>query len=198
MIILALDLASVTPPTGSTGGRPDVATLHRLLSYDPDTGALTWKARGVDMFRCTKGRSAEHACSLWNSKLAGKPAGSDAGQGYLKVRLPCGMVPAHRVIWAMMTGEWPPEVDHINRHRADNRWVNLRAVGRLENARNHGIQRNNTSGAPGLSRRDGKWRARIGTGGQRASLGNFTCFGRAVMARRRAEVDLGYYGGRQQ
>lgn len=195
MIILALDLASVTSPTGSTGWRPDIAALHRLLSYDPETGVLTWRARSVDMFRSTPGRSAEHACALWNSKLAEKPAGSDAGQGYLKVRLIYGMVPVHRVIWALMTGEWPVEVDHLNRDRADNRWANLRSVQRLENARNHGVQKNNTSGFPGVSRRDGKWRVRIGEGGKRTNLGSFACLGRALVVRRQAEARLGYYGG---
>ncbi len=68
-------------------------------------------------------------------------------QGYRRLELSLGSgedrvstsMPAHRVAWFLMTGEWPDselQVDHINRDRADNRWDNLRLCTPSQNATN--------------------------------------------------------------
>jgi hypothetical protein len=56
---------------------PPAEYLHKLLSYDPETGQLFWKRRSVDLFTTTHGkkiRTAEHTCKQWNNRYAGKQA----------------------------------------------------------------------------------------------------------------------------
>lgn len=70
-------------------------------------------------------------------------------------------VPAHRIAWLYMTGEWPNfEIDHINRDGTDNRWVNLRNGSGI-NKRNLSRSKKNKSGVTGVSwdSRRSKWRA---------------------------------------
>lgn len=50
-----------------------------------------------------------------------------------------------------MTGEWPKEeVDHIDRDKLNDSWVNLKEASRSENALNRDLQSNNTSGVRGV------------------------------------------------
>ena len=45
---------------------------------------------------------------------------------------------AHRVIWALVHGEWPEgQIDHINGVRDDNRLENLRVVTNQDNQKKH-------------------------------------------------------------
>lgn len=81
-------------------------TLKDTFSYDPDTGALTYRQpRG--------------------SLPAGRPAGKVTAGG-ISVLLSGSQTLAHRIIWNMMTGEWPQHaVRHVNGNKLDNRWNNL-------------------------------------------------------------------------
>jgi hypothetical protein len=74
-----------------------------------------------------------------------------------------------------MTGNWPDkELDHINGHRHDNRWSNLRESTDRQNAANRKRQRNNTSGFKGVHRDGNRWRARIASRiGPSISVGRF-------------------------
>jgi len=54
-------------------------------------------------------------------------------------------------------GYMPPEVDHINGDRADNRIENIRAANRSENQCNRFALANNTSGYPGVSWHKKTW-----------------------------------------
>lgn len=59
-----------------------IEMLRLLISYCPDTGVLTWKARTPDMFSGSQ-QSPEHSCKIWNVKYAGKPAlAAFDGRGY--------------------------------------------------------------------------------------------------------------------
>lgn len=80
---------------------------------------------------------------------------------------------AHRVIWAIVHGEWPDnDVDHINRNRMDNRLVNLRLAKRCDNCRNRTSRRGSLSKYLGVSfdKSRNRWLARIGAGKDRKVL----------------------------
>lgn len=47
-------------------------------------------------------------------------------------------VPIHRVIWWIVRGKWPRMIDHKNRNKTDNRWVNIRLSNHKINNSNRG------------------------------------------------------------
>jgi len=95
----------------------------------------------------------------------------------------------------MVYGELSGDMDHINGDRRDNRLSNLRVVTNSENRKNSKLQVNNTSGVPGVAwdKGRGKWAAYIKVNSKRVALGRFSCFWRAVIARRNAEVYFGFH-----
>lgn len=91
------------------------------------------------------------------------------------------------------------EVDHIqhpprNEHKIDNREINLRLVVHANNAKNHVVQINNTSGVSGVHycERDNKWIARISVNGERIHLGSFDNKEDAIKIRE--ETEIKYFG----
>lgn len=97
----------------------------------------------------------------------------------------------HRLIWLLKTGRWPLEViDHIDGVTTNNKWVNLRDVSRAENQKNMKMFCNNTSGHRGVcwDKARNTWNARIKVRGITISLGRFTNFEEAKVARLAAEV----------
>lgn len=98
--------------------------------------------------------------------------------GYWYVRMNGKCYPAHRVIWAIVTGEDAPcQIDHVNGKEAGNRIENLRLAprGQRDNTQNTVRYKNNTSGFPGVGWDVGhkKWRARIKVDGKLRTLGYF-------------------------
>ncbi len=132
---------------------------RELFAYDPHTGALTWKKSG-------KGRRMDLR------------AGQLRKDGYGKTKVDYQEVYNHRLIWLMVTGEWPQhEIDHRDGNPRNNRWENLRDVHPLvncENKRKPG--QTNTSGYLGVDWRQdlGKFRAVITVKGRQINLGFFT------------------------
>jgi hypothetical protein len=112
------------------------AVLRDILDYEPDTGVLRWKRRDVASF------ASEHAAKIWNAKYPGTRALANKNRGgYLKGLIFGRTYIAHRIIWAWVSGEYPPdglEIDHINRVRDDNRLSNLRIVTHSQNSLNRG------------------------------------------------------------
>lgn len=172
---------------------PDV--LRQLLDYDPATGKLYWLARTPDLFTQGKKNSPESKCNRWNALYAGREALTANSEGYRFGYVMGVGVGAHRVVWAWWHGEWPNHVDHINGERDDNRIVNLRSVTQGENNRNQKFHRTNTSGVMGVSwmPKERKWQSYISVKGIHRSLGWFACFGKAIAARKAAEVQHGFH-----
>jgi hypothetical protein len=163
--------------------------MKELLDYDPSTGALTWKPRGIEMFK------SEHDCRAWNTRFAGKPFGSKDANGYIRGGIRPKSYLAHHLAWYLAHGRWPAEIDHINGVRDDNRLCNLREVTRAENNKNRKRRSNNTSGVAGVSfvARLGKWRAYITGNGRQVPLGCYSDLNDAIAARKAAEKEFEYH-----
>lgn len=144
--------------------------LNEVLRYDPESGKLFWRDRGREFFE------TQRAFSTWNARYAGLEAFTSVKEGY-RIGTVFGVkMRAHRVIWAMLHGEWPEaDIDHANGDRSDNRLCNLRNATRSENNMNTGIRSDNSSGYKGVSfyRPTGKWMACIRVSGKSKYLGYF-------------------------
>lgn len=137
---------------------PTQERLRELLDYDSNTGVFRWRINKP------------------NSPIrAGQIAGSLRKDGYRAICLNGKKYFEHRLAFSWMTGSCPNYIDHINRKPSDNRWTNLRPTTLLQNQGNRKQQRNNTSGARGVSwhKTNKKWNARIKINGETMSLGFF-------------------------
>lgn len=105
---------------------PSIDYLRERLDYNPLTGILTWKPK--DGSGVNDGR--------FNTRFAGKEAGTIQNLGYRFISINYNMLLGHRVAWAIHFGEWPEEIDHRNGNKLDNRLTNLRASTRAQNCHN--------------------------------------------------------------
>ena len=165
--------------------------VAELVRYDPQTGGLFWKPRGPEHFNsATRGQALSRA---WAKHYADRPALTDVSRdGYMRGMVRGVYLQAHRVCWAVLTGEWPvQDIDHINGVRTDNRAVNLRVVSRAENSRNQKIRSTNTSGHMGVywSKRHDRWIVYV----NRVYVGLFHDFDEACRARKAAQDRLGFH-----
>ena len=129
-----------------------------VLDYNPRTGDLSWGRDRPGQFR------------------RGQPACRRDRYGYLNVSIDGQSYKAHRIVWLIERGEWPPaQIDHANGQRSDNRIGNLREATYQENGQNRALQRNSRSGYTGVSwyAPRQKWRAQIAKDGRRYALGCF-------------------------
>src|SRR5215472_14234750 len=70
--------------------------------------------------------------------------------GHLQVYIYGRLMLVHRVIWRIVTNEWPEhQIDHINLHRDHNQWINLRAATNGQNQQNRFVNKNNKLGIKG-------------------------------------------------
>lgn len=140
-----------------------IERLRELLDYDPETGALTWRAR-LDYV----GKRA-----AWNVRYAGQIAGTPVAGGYVCVRIGKRHFLGHRIAWAMTHGAWPEfDLDHRDGDPSNNRIANLRPATHANNLRNQRRSKSNTTGFKGVSRRRGKFRAVIVADGRQHHLGD--------------------------
>lgn len=100
---------------------------------------------------------------------------------------------AHRVIWKMVYGHDPDDIDHINGIRSDNRLMNLRNVTRAENLKNLSVSTRNKSGIIGVCQARGKWVAQIKINGKTTHVGTFATKTEAARARLIASQKAGYH-----
>ena len=155
---------------------PPIDELRRLFHYDPDTGVFTWRVR-------TSIRTA-----------VGDVAGAVDQYGYRILTVNSQRFRAHRIAWALVTGEdpYPLEIDHRNGHPGDDRFSNLRLADRAQQMRNRKRSSRNTSGVCGVAREGKWWRAYIRVAGKAKNLGRFMEKEDAVAARKAAEEQ--FYG----
>lgn len=141
-----------------------------LLDYDPATGELKWKDRPDGSF------ASRRSASVFRSRWVGKRGFTAvSANGYSVGRIYDKSYAAHRVVWAIVHGEWPAsDIDHINGDRSDNRIANLRCATRAQNNMNRDI-----AVTGGVRRRSNKWEARLAA----KSLGTFGCETAARIAR---------------
>jgi hypothetical protein len=97
----------------------DQLSVSDVLSYDPQTGVLTWK---VNVGKARVG------------DVAGGPLKKG---GHLTVGFKGRRYLAHRLAWLMHYGAWPVgDVDHKNGNPVDNAIENLRDVAHVVNTQN--------------------------------------------------------------
>lgn len=173
---------------------PPQDLLNQLFRYEAETGKLYWRERPASMFTDKK-QSASHNAAIWNGKNAGNEACSRASNGYLETSIFRRRITAHRIIWKLVTGVDPDDIDHQDGDGSNNRWANLRDVNHETNGRNLKLRKNNTSGVQGVALHTDKvrWIARINPARRTIYLGLFNSFDDAVAARRAAEVKYGFH-----
>lgn len=109
--------------------------LKDTFHYDADTGHLTW---------------------LKGPKKLSRAGTVDKDRGYRMVFVKGKKYREHRLIWFMVHGEWPEQVDHINRIKDDNRLSNLRDVNNFDNSQNQSWE------VQGIYKSSGQWVACLG------------------------------------
>jgi hypothetical protein len=136
-----------------------VSDVSEALVYEPESGALRWRRQA--------GRHGRMP--------AGSIAGSKNNEGYVHVSIAGKKVKAHRIAFALMTGDWPHGViDHINMDRGDNRWNNLRLATRSLNKANQRKRADSQNQFKGVTRQQGgRFSASITRNGDCRYLGCF-------------------------
>lgn len=138
-----------------------IERLREVWSYCKETGVIRWRVNHSRKSR------------------AGKLVGTPLWNRYIKVTLNGNQLHAHRVAWAMETGNWPAhDIDHIDGDRANNKWLNLREATRSENMQNlRAPFPSNKAGLLGAHKLSKKhklpWCSRIKVGKKSVYLGSF-------------------------
>jgi len=150
--------------------------LKELLHYNPDTGVFTWRTKRQGI-------------------REGDVAGSIGHKGYWVIKVDQKLYKAHRLAFIYMGEELPPQMDHVNHVRTDNRWANLARSSQAENMKNQRVYSNSPSGHHGVCKTEGgkKWIARIDVDKKRIYLGVFNKKEDAILARRAAEIEYGFH-----
>lgn len=149
-----------------------VEYIKSILDCDLENGVFVWRRRtGVPAW--------------WNTKYAGKKAGSHNENGYVVIAIDRKYYLAHRLVWFLRTGAWPKTgLDHENMIRDDNCWANLRLATKSHNAANRAAPKTNTSGWKGVGwdTRTNKWKSQITVNQERRYLGVYDCPAAAHLA----------------
>lgn len=94
--------------------------LRNALFYDANTGEFTWINPPKN-----------------HSRLLGRIAGRrDRWRGYVIIKLQGRAYKAHRLAWLYVHGFLPPEIDHADGDRSNNRLSNLRTATNPQNQAN--------------------------------------------------------------
>lgn len=135
----------------------NIERLRELFELDEAAGLLRWRVSPTSKVK------------------AGSVAGGENQGGYPVVTVDSKKILIHRIVFAMVNGYLPKQVDHINGVRNDNRPCNLRAATQLQNNQNRRTRKDSSSGIKGVcwNSRLGKWEARVRANGKNNYLGLF-------------------------
>lgn len=160
---------------------PSQQELHSLFTGDFLNGELIHCAR-----------SGDKKWNAWNAKHAGTLAGTIGKNGYHIITICNRRYLAHRILWKLITGSEPQEIDHINGNRLDNRFSNLRECSHRQNGFNQSKHVNNVSGHKGVhwDARTGQWQVQIANPNGSNHLGRFNDLQEAVQAYQEAAEKL--------
>lgn len=156
---------------------PPLDVVAELLSYNPESGAFTWKKRTGG--KVTKGSPAGCVYSTTH--------GRNLTKRYVMIKIQGSAYAAHRLAWLLTHGVDPGEqiVDHINQDSLDNSIANLRLVSPSENNWNNICpQGNSTSKRRGVyfHKQSGKWAAEINMHGKKKHIGTYATLSEAESA----------------
>jgi hypothetical protein len=131
--------------------------LKEVLHYDPVTGIFTWLV------------------NISSRNRAGDVAGTLRTDGYIRIQIDGVRLYASHWAWLYMTGKLPDdEVDHEDRNRANNAWLNLRPATKSQNCANRPKSGRKLSSLPrGVAVRGKKFVAQIVVRRERIYLGIF-------------------------
>ena len=161
-----------------------VEYLSECISYNPDTGVLTWKARPFSHF------GDYRIWRMYQVKTGCVALATPMKSGYLHGSIDSRRMLAHRAAWALHFGEWPVhDIDHRDLDRANNRIANLRAATFHQNAGNRPAQANNKLGVKGvMMASNGRYVAQIRRNGRSTHIGTFDSIEAASNAYRQAAI----------
>ena len=129
------------------------------------------------------------------AKVGTKAGAYSTSDGYIYVSIDGKKQAAPRLIFLLLKGYLPEEIDHIDRNRTNNKIDNLREANHAQNMFNCSKHISNTSGIKGVSWCDTtkSWQARIRVGkGNRISVGYFKSLDKAEQAMKIARLQ--YHG----
>lgn len=150
--------------------------LKEIVTYDPETGDFEWIKKSGSRRK--------------------SPAGYVADGVYKYIRINDVSYAQHRLAFLYIDGRYPNSnelVDHINKDKQDNRFINLRIVTALGNAQNKSLrQKSNKTGYLGVYKSvDGKkYIAQIRHEKKLIHLGTFPCIASAQQAYIKAKLEL--------
>ena len=128
----------------------DYKELHRLLSYDEETGIFRWRTQ------------------LSSKGIIGSVAGYSAE--YITITIYGKKYTASRLAWLYVYGEWPELlIDHIDRNKHNNAIDNLQEITNQKNVCNS----DRVDKAKGYCFDNGKYQSSISVNGKRIRLGRF-------------------------
>jgi hypothetical protein len=135
--------------------KPIPQDINEYLSYDSETGIVTWKNKPAIKARVK----------------VGDETSSSTHNGYKRIKFKGCEYRAHRICWFLHYGEDPGDmqIDHINGVRDDNRICNLRLVTNQQN------QQNTDYLGVSLHKRSRTWRALIRLHDDHIYIGNYPC-----------------------
>lgn len=160
--------------------------FSEIVEYSPETGEMVLKYRERNWFIS----DATH--KRWNSRFAGKIAGSISHYGYRTFGAFGMTYQVSRVAWLFIHGKWPDhDIDHIDGDRTNNKIENLREATRQENNRNQYKTRGDVP-LKGVSKYKHKYRAHIAIDQKQIHLGYFDDIESAHAAYKKAAQE--YFG----